>query len=134
ASDPTWPNSTPGELQWDLRANRPAWWPCDENGQLRADSGMVAPVPVGDANCDGFGRYHLTTIAPPEGSSITCVSATEFNFVPPWSDACDPKDKVVTMYDDGMGNSGSFGGGGPAWWPCDETGNFIPSAHYTAAQ
>jgi hypothetical protein len=133
ASDPTWPNGGAQMLQWDMRANPPAWWPCDANGQLRTDSGMVAPAPAGDADCDGFGRYQLTDVAPPEGSAIACVSATELSFVPPWSDACDPKDKLVTMYDDGMGDSGSFNEP-PAWWPCDEDGNFIPSPHFTAAQ
>jgi hypothetical protein len=51
---------------------------------------------------------------------------------PAWSDACDPKQQVVTEFDDGMGRSSS--GPTPAWWPCDADGNFIPTPHFTAAQ
>jgi hypothetical protein len=132
ASDPTWPNSYASIASWDMTASPPAWWPCDANGQLRPDSGMVAPAPLARADCDGFGRFQLTRTAPPEGSAITCVSATEFSYVPPWSDACDPKDRVVSEYDDGMGNGGRLAP--VAWWPCDDDGNFVPSAHYVAGE
>jgi hypothetical protein len=52
-------------------------------------------------------------------------------FVPPWSDACDPKQHVAIEYDDGMGRS--YIGFAPSWWPCDEEGNFVAQPHYTAA-
>jgi hypothetical protein len=93
---------------------------------------MVAPAPAGNADCDGFGGYQLASFAPPpEGSAITCASATELGFVPPWSDACDPKERIVLMYED---ETGSGSGPAPEWWPCDTDGNFIPSAHFSAAE
>jgi hypothetical protein len=132
-SDPTWPNTLPNTLQWDMSASRPDWWPCDASGQLRADAGMVAPAPaVADADCEGFDPYKVTDVPPPEGSAITCLSETAFTVVPAWSDACDPKQQVVTMFDDGMGRSSS--GSTPVWWPCDADGSFIPTPHFTAAE
>jgi hypothetical protein len=129
ASDPTWPGALPQMSAWDMRADPPDWWPCDENGQLRPDSGMVAPAPAAQADCSGFDHYVLTDTAPPEGSAIRCESKSELRYVPPWSDACDPKARIVTQYSDETG-SGSIST--PTWWPCDADGNFIPSDHFVA--
>jgi hypothetical protein len=132
ASDPTWPHALANGMQWDLRQARPAWWPCDESGQLRADAGMVAPTAPTETDCEGMPEYRDPGTAPPVGSAIRCESAISLTFMPPWSDACDPKQHVATEYDDDvMGRS--YIGSAPSWWPCDAEGNFVPQPHYTAA-
>ncbi len=130
-SDPSSPHSV-GGMQWDLRSSRPAWWPCDESGQLRADSGMVAPATPAEADCADIAEYRDPGNAPPIGSAIHCEDAQTLTFVPPWNDACDPKGRMATAYVDETAQT-SFSGGTPDWWPCDEDGNFVPSPHYTAA-
>jgi hypothetical protein len=111
-----------------MRAERPSWWPCDESGQLRANSGLVPPAPAAAAECDGFTANISTHTPPPQGSAIECESATAFRYVPAWSDACDPKSRIATQF---MDETGSSSGSTPSWWPCDGDGNFIASPYFT---
>jgi hypothetical protein len=85
ASDATWPGMLASVPAWDVRASPPAWWPCDEQGELRQDSGMLPPAAPAQAQCEGLDQVVLTHTAPPERSAIRCESSVELSYVPPWS-------------------------------------------------
>jgi hypothetical protein len=88
-------------------------------------------VPAPEADCEGFTPDVLTHVPPPQDSAIECESSTAFRYVPAWSDACDPKQRIATQYSDDTG-SGTIST--PDWWPCDGDGELIPSEYFVAAE
>jgi hypothetical protein len=112
---------------WDMRAQPPAWWPCDENGELRADSPYEAPRELPEVNwndCE-FSSPRLTApdYPPPPNSQVHCLSATEYRLRPLWSDSCDGASIVAQS---GSSDGGSWSVSNDPTWPCDAEGNFIP--------
>jgi hypothetical protein len=101
--------------RWELRDQPPAWWPCDESGQLRADT-PYEPA----REPQGYGcRHDLPDVIdqwypPPPNSQIHCLSLAEYQLRPLWADICDGSARVS-----------QWGGSPMTIWPCDENGEFI---------
>lgn len=114
------------EFAWDLRASRPAWWPCDAQGQLMGDRGYVGASTQPAAACRTLERPEMASRALPTHARVRCESATEISYAPLWSDGCEPL-RFATVYSDPIY---TWEGDAPAWWPCDDKGNFIAGKGY----
>lgn len=123
-----------GEMQWDLRAEPPAWWPCDADGNLIGKS-YRTPEPQQDAGaCPDApdlaalgGEY-----PPPPHSKIRCTSASSLIAVPLWSDHCDGRTQTALGGDAQTSPvaTSAWQQAAPAGWPCDDSGELVLAPGY----
>jgi hypothetical protein len=120
---------------WDLRDDPPAWWPCDEQGELIAGTSYKpaatpsddGPCPDAPATAAPGGLY-----APPPHSKIRCTSPESLIAVPLWSDHCDGRTET-TLHGSPQSEPVETGGWSfprPEGWPCDQYGKFAPAPGY----
>lgn len=121
--------------RWDLRDDPPHWWPCDEQGKLKAKSPYKPAAKLDDSDpcpeapllASPGGNY-----APPPHSKIRCTSASSLIAVPLWSDHCDGRTETTLQ---GMPQNTPVETAGwefpvPEGWPCDQDGSFVPAPGY----
>lgn len=124
-----------GAMQWDLREQPPAWWPCDEEGKLQSDSPYEAPHTMSDDQaCPDAPSVTAPSgdYPPPPHSKVRCISATSLIAVPLWSDHCDGRTETALS---GKAQTAPIERAGweqpaPDGWPCDAEGMFKPMPGY----
>lgn len=105
---------------WDLRAQPPAWWPCDGAGALRSGTPYV-PANIAPATSCPAPRTVLWWGMAPGHAQVRCESALAFEYRPVMSDGCSTHrfTRQNSQLTDGVFPAGET-------WPCDDEGHFIP--------
>lgn len=122
-------------LRWDLRADPPSWWPCDEHGELLADSPYEPPAKLKEQQaCPEAPMVAAPSglYAPPPHSKIRCTSAESLIAQPLWADHCDGRTETTLHGEPQTApiETGGWSFAAPEGWPCDHEGKFLPSPGY----
>lgn len=112
---------------WDMRQARPDWWPCDEQGQLRPNTGYAAASVQNASSCGEPRKLQMPVRPLPVQARVRCESPTVLSYAPLWSDGCEPV--LYSLENHDASRSWEFDER-PEWWPCDLDGNFIPGKGY----
>lgn len=119
------PDAAPAN-RWDLSASKPSWWPCDAQGNLRADTGYL-PADVSPATrCATTTTINLPDRRLPRHARVRCDSANDLRYQPLWSDGCEPALFALKRADAMF----TWDEEAPEWWPCDANGKFVPGKGY----
>ena len=118
---------------WDMRANPPAWWPCDAQGELRTDSGYEPPRAPEPVQCETVEQVSMPWAPLEVGTRVRCDSATDLVYVRDWAGSCEGEVTLSLQaqitHSDGVAIS-SWVTSRPDWWPCDNDGQIMDGTVY----